>query len=102
MSPTTAPARPATSRQPVFIAFQANNDTRPLIDAIQEDNPQAVVDELPGLVKITAPGQLRICRPTVEAHMGRDFDLREVHINLVSLSGEIDESDDEFTLQWRA
>ena len=102
MSPITTPARPATSHQPVFIAFQANHDTRPLIDAIREDNPQAVVDELPGLVKVTAPGALRICRPTVEAHLGRDFDLREVHLHLVSLSGEIDESDDEFTLQWRA
>lgn len=102
MSLATAPSPTrGTSQQPVFIAFQANNDTRPLVDAIQADNPLAVVDEMPGIVKITAPGRLRICRPTVEEHMGREFDLREVHINLISLSGEIDETDDEFSLQWR-
>lgn len=92
----------AVSRQPVFIAFQANNDTRPIVDAIQADNPDAVVDEMPGLVKITAPGRLQIRRASIEEQAGRSFDLQEVHINLVSLSGEIDETDEQFTLQWRA
>jgi phenol hydroxylase P2 protein len=94
--------RPAVTSQPVFIAFQANNDTRPIVDAIQADNPGAVVEEMPGLVKITAPGRLVLQRRSIEEQMGREFDLREVHINLVSLSGEIDETDDEFTLQWKA
>ncbi|MEK8048710.1 MmoB/DmpM family protein [Ideonella sp. DXS22W] len=98
----TPPATVCTSQQPVFIAFQANNDTLPIVQAIAADNPQAVVDELPGLVKITAPGRLSVCRASIEEAMGREFDLREVHIHLVSLSGEIDETDDEFTLLWRA
>lgn len=98
----TATAAPATSQQPVFIALQANNDTLPLIEAIQADNPHAVVHEYPAMVKIDAPGHLVLRRTTIEAHMGRSYDLREVHINLVSLSGEIDETEDELTLQWRA
>jgi phenol hydroxylase P2 protein len=87
--------------QPVFIAFQANNDTLPIVQAIQADNPQAQVEEYPGMVKINAPGRLVIRRTSVEEQMGREFDLREVHINLISLSGEVDESEDEFTLQWQ-
>ncbi|MDT7837046.1 MmoB/DmpM family protein [Aquabacterium sp. OR-4] len=104
MTTTTAtpPAAVRTSQQPVFIALQANNDTLPIVQAIAADNPLAVVDELPGLVKLTAPGRLRVCRASIEEAMGRAFDLREVHIHLVSLSGEIDETDDEFTLLWRA
>ena len=89
------------STQPVFIAFQANNDTLPIIAAILQDNPQAKLNEMPALVKIDAPGRLVIRRDTIEEHAGRTFDLRELHINLISLAGEVDESDDEFILQWR-
>ncbi|MGB1879631.1 MAG: MmoB/DmpM family protein, partial [Gammaproteobacteria bacterium] len=32
--------------------------------------------------------------------MGRDFDLQELHVNLISLGGTIDEDDDEFVLSW--
>ncbi|MDO9029581.1 MAG: MmoB/DmpM family protein [Hydrogenophaga sp.] len=89
-------------RQPVFIAFQANNDTRPIIDAIQADNPEAEVQEMPGMVKINAPGRLVLRRTSIEEQVGRDFDLRELHINLISLSGEVDEGLDEFVLEWKS
>lgn len=90
-----------TARQPVFIAFQANNDTRPIIDAIQADNPLAVVEEMPGMVKINAPGRLVVRRESIEEQCGRDFDMREMHVNLISLSGEVDEGLDEFVLEWK-
>ncbi|MGQ0620645.1 MAG: MmoB/DmpM family protein [Panacagrimonas sp.] len=90
-----------TSTQPVFIAFQANNDTLPIIEAILADNPKAILHEMPGLVKINAPGRLVVCRETVEEHVGRPFDLRELHINLISLAGEVDESENEFILEWK-
>ncbi len=90
------------STQPVFIAFQANNDTRPIIDAIMADNPGARLNEMPALVKIDCPGRLVIRRETVEEHAGREFDLREMQLNLISLSGEVDESEDEFVLEWKS
>lgn len=90
------------SQQPVFIALQANNDTLPIIDAILTDNPQAVLHEYPAMVKIDAPGRLVIKRVSIEERVGRDFDLREVQINLISLAGEVDETEDEFTLQWKS
>ena len=31
----------------------------------------------------------------------RDFDLQEIHINLISIGGNIDEDDDEFVLSWQ-
>jgi phenol hydroxylase P2 protein len=90
------------SQQPVFIALQANNDTLSIIDAILADNPQAVLHEYPAMVKIDAPGRLVIKRASIEERVGRDFDLREVQINLISLAGEVDETEDEFTLQWKS
>lgn len=85
----------------VFIAFQANEDSRPIIDAILADNPAATAVHSPGLVKIDAPDRLTIKRETIEAHIGRSFDLQQIQVNLVTLTGYIDEDDDQFTLSWR-
>ncbi|OWW22836.1 MmoB/DmpM family protein [Noviherbaspirillum denitrificans] len=85
----------------VFIAFQTNEETRGIIDAIAEDNPNAVVNEQPAMVKIDAPGSLTIKRGTVEEKLGRDFDLQELHVHLITLAGHISETDDEFTLSWK-
>ncbi|HET6666935.1 MAG TPA: MmoB/DmpM family protein [Intrasporangium sp.] len=84
----------------VFIAFQANEETRPIIEAIEIDNPQAVVHREPAMVKIDAPGRLVVRRETVEEQLGRPFDLQEMQINLITLSGNLDEDDDTFTLTW--
>jgi len=85
----------------VFIAFQSNEDSRPLVDAIVADNPEAQVVYSPGLVKIDAPGRLVIKRETIEEQIGRPYDLQQLHINLVTLSGNIDEDDDQFTFSWK-
>ncbi len=85
----------------VFIAFQANEDSRPVVDAILLDNPQAKAVYAPGLVKIDAPGRLVIKRETIEEQTGRAYDLQQIQLCLISLSGNVDEDDDEFTLSWR-
>ncbi|MEQ1805350.1 MAG: MmoB/DmpM family protein [Burkholderiaceae bacterium] len=85
----------------VFIAFQANEESRPVVEAILADNPQAEAVYSPGLVKIDCPTRLVIKRATIEEQIGRAFDLQQIHINLVTLSGNIDEDDDEFSLAWK-
>lgn len=84
----------------VFIAFQANEESRPVVDAILQDNPEAQAVYSPGLVKIDAPGRLSILRSTIEEQTGQAFDLQQLHVNLVTLSGNIDEDDDQLTLTW--
>jgi phenol hydroxylase P2 protein len=85
----------------VFIAFQHNEESRPVVDAIVADNPTAVVVHSPGLVKIDAPDSLQIRRATIEELTGRPYDLQALHVNLVTLSGHIDEDDDQLTLSWK-
>ena len=85
----------------VFLALQTNEETRPIIEAIERDNPEAVVNRMPAMVKIDAPGRLVLRRSTVEEIMGVDFDLQSFHVNLISLSGNIDESEDELVLEWK-
>ncbi len=85
----------------VFIAFQTNEASRGIVEAIVDDNPTAVVNEQPAMVKVDAPDSLTINRLTVEDKLGRSFDLQELHVHLITLAGHIDESDDEFTLSWK-
>jgi phenol hydroxylase P2 protein len=87
---------------PVFIALQANDDTRAVIEAIRLDNPLAQVSEYPAMVKIDAPGRLVVRRESIEAQIGRAYDLREMQINLISLAGNIDETEDEFVVAWKS
>ena len=84
----------------VFISFQNNAEAQPIIEAIMDDNPDAELSETPGMVKIDCPQRLVVNQSTVSEKMGRDFDLQEIHINLISLAGNIDEDDDAFVLMW--
>jgi phenol hydroxylase P2 protein len=84
----------------VFIALQANEDTRPIIEAIEADNPAAQVEHHPAMVRVTAPDQLVIRRETIEEAIGREFDLQEIHVNLITIGGHVDEDDDSLTLRW--
>ncbi|MCK9515429.1 MAG: MmoB/DmpM family protein [Ottowia sp.] len=84
----------------VFIALQKNEESRAIVDAILADNPQATANNEPAMVKVDAPERMVIRRETVEQEIGRDFDLQEIHVNLVTLSGNVDQTDDEFTLSW--
>ena len=86
----------------VFIALQTNEDTRQIIEAIVQDNPHAVVNEQPAMVKIDAEGKLVVRRETIEELIGRSYDLQELQVNLITMSGNLDQTDDEMTLFWNA
>ena len=85
-----------------FIAFQTNDVTRCIVEAIVEDNPGAIVVEQPAMVKIDVPDRLLIKRASVEEKLGRDFDLQELQLHLITISGHLEETDDEFTLSWNS
>jgi len=53
------------------------------------------------MVKINAEGSLVIKRESIEERIGRDFDLQELQVNLITLSGYLDEDDDQLTLAWK-
>ena len=77
-----------------------NDEARPIIEAILADNPHAVLDEQPAMVKIDAEGSLVIKRESIEELIGRAFDLQELQVNLITISGHLDEDDDQFKLSW--
>lgn len=85
----------------VGVDLQDSEESRALVEAIEEDNPDAHLTRMPGLVKIQAPGQLMIRRETVEQRMGREWETHEFQMNIVSYSGNIAQwDDDEIVIRW--
>ncbi|WP_078119093.1 MmoB/DmpM family protein [Thiosocius teredinicola] len=87
------------SNNNVYIALQNNEDARPIVEAIEQDNPSATVNHFPAMVKIDAPGRLEIRRATVEELIGREWDPQEIHLSVISISGNVDETDEAFILE---
>lgn len=85
----------------VGVDLQDSEEARPLLEAIEEDNPEANLIRMPGLVKIQAPRELVIRRETVEQRMGREWETHEFQMNIVSYSGHIAVwDDDEIVIKW--
>lgn len=84
----------------VYIALQDNDESRYIVTAIEEDNPDATVIYMPAMIRIENEGRLTINRETVEEQMGRDWDVQELHVNLITLGGNVEEDDDSLSLHW--
>jgi len=84
----------------VYIAFQENEEASAVIASFIEDNPSATVRRYPAMVRIEAEGRLTVRRETVERRIGREWDPQEMHLYIISVSGNVNETDDEFTLSW--
>jgi phenol hydroxylase P2 protein len=85
----------------VSVDLQDSEDTRALVEAIEEDNPDADLLRMPGLVRVQAPKEVVIRRETVEQRMGREWETHEFQMNIVSYSGHIaDWDDDQIVIKW--
>ncbi|WP_417583764.1 MmoB/DmpM family protein [Nitrincola sp.] len=86
----------------VYIALQDNDESRYIVEAIEEDNPDATVNHMPAMIRIENENSLVIKRATVEEKMGRDWDVQELHLNLITLGGNVDEDDEQLELSWNS
>ncbi|HIF17887.1 MAG TPA: monooxygenase [Cycloclasticus sp.] len=90
----------SNKKNTVFLIVQDNEDARPIIEAVERDNPEANIQYQPGMVRMEAAGRLIVNRETVEEEIGREWDVQELHLVLVSLAGNVDEDEDKFELSW--
>lgn len=85
----------------VGVVIQESESNRPVIEAIEQDNPECTVMHTPGLVRITAPGRLVVNQETVEEKVGREWETHEFQMAIVSYFGNIQEwDDDEIVIAW--
>lgn len=84
----------------VYLALQDNDVSRFIVEAVEEDNPEVTIQYMPAMVRMEADNNLVIKRETVEEKLGRDWDVQELHLNLITLGGNVDEDDDQISLTW--
>jgi phenol hydroxylase P2 protein len=53
------------------------------------------------VVKLDCDGSLTVNRASVEERLGREWDVQEIHMVMVSMAGHLDEDDDTFTVSWK-
>lgn len=88
------------SDKKVSLTLMANGDAQSLVQAIQADNPQATLFRMPSVVKIDCPDRLVVKSETVSDRLGRPWDPQELHLSLVTISGRIEQDEDQFVLSW--
>ncbi|MEH6638131.1 MAG: MmoB/DmpM family protein [Porticoccaceae bacterium] len=84
----------------VYIVLQDTDDARYIVAALEADNPAAGVDHQPAMIRVECEGELWLKRATVEENIGRDWDVRELQLSLISMAGNLDEDEDYFHLYW--
>lgn len=84
----------------VYLALQDNDESRYIVEAIAEDNPDATINHQPAMIRIENEGSLVIKRETVEEKMGRDWDVQELQLNMITLGGNVEEDEDQFSIHW--
>ncbi|MEE4145546.1 MAG: MmoB/DmpM family protein [Halieaceae bacterium] len=84
-----------------YIVLQDNEESHYIVEAIEEDNPTATVIYQPAMIRLENEGRLVINRETVEEKMGREWEIPALHVNLITLGGNVDEDDDQFSLTWK-
>lgn len=82
------------------ITLLNNDEARPIIDSIVEDNEDVKVMNMPGAVKLDRSPTLVINSASVSEKIGREWDPQEIHMVVVSMSGNLDEDDDAITIGW--
>lgn len=83
------------------IDLQDTESNRPVIEGIIEDNPEAEVTNMPGLVRIRTEGSLRVSKATVEKHVGGEWDPEDIQLAIVSMAGNLDIEEDYIEIAWR-
>lgn len=94
---------PASGQRYVGVDLDKNGNevVEAILQAVQEENPDVVVQDMLTYYKIKSPGTLQISRARVEEHLGRDWDLSQLQIYMSSYFGFIEEWDEEqMIIRW--
>lgn len=83
-----------------LLNIQATEDGRAIAEAIRKDNEGVVITNKPAMIQIERPERITVKASTVSEVLGRDWDTEELQLVLISMGGQIDETDDEFIIYW--
>ena len=84
----------------VYLALQDNDTSRYIIEAIEEDNPDATIQYLPAMIRVESEKGLIVRAETVSEKLGQEWVIQSLQLNMITLGGNVEEDDDTFRLHW--
>lgn len=66
-----------------------------IVEAALEATPGVVINRLPGIVQLEAPGRLEFACAVVSELLGRPWDTRELQVIMAAYAGNIEQMDEE-------
>lgn len=83
-----------------LLCLQSTEDGRAIAEAIREDNEGVVITNKPAMIQIERAERITVKASTVSEHLGRAWDPEELQLALISIAGQVEETDDEFIVYW--
>src|SRR5487761_705171 len=87
--------------KPVGPVLRMSDDVDAIVAAIVEDNPgqEVTVVDRGAYTRVSGDGELRVTRPSIERHLGREFSLRRLEGLMSAFAGRIEMTSEE--VRWR-
>ena len=79
-------------RKPVGPVLRMSDDADAVIAAIVDDNPgqEVTIVDRGAYTRVSGDGELRVTRESIERHLGRDFEMRQLEGLMSAFAGRID------------
>ena len=87
--------------KPVGPVLRMSNDVDAIVGAIVDDNPgqDVTIVDRGAYTRVSGAGELRVTRKSVQRHLGRDFEMRQLEELMSAFAGRIDMTSEE--VRWR-
>ena len=87
--------------KPVGPVLRMSDDVDAIVAAIVDDNPgqEVTVVDRGAYTRVSGDGELRVTRASIERHLGRDFEIRQLEGLMSAFAGRIEMTSEE--VRWR-
>jgi toluene monooxygenase system protein D len=83
--------------------LRMSDDVEAIIQAIEDDNPGLEIEVVDrgAYVRIQGEQSLKVTRDSIERHLGRDFEMRQLETMMSAFAGRIQTSSDAILWQYK-
>jgi toluene monooxygenase system protein D len=83
--------------------LRMSEDVEAIIRAIEEDNAGTEIEVIDrgAYVRVQAEGRLQVTRASIERHIGRAFEMRELEPIMSAFAGRIDTTSDKVVWEYK-
>ncbi len=87
--------------KPVGPVLRMSDEVDAIVAAIVDDNPgqEVTIVDRGAYTRVSGDGQLRVTRASIERHLGRDFEMRQLEGLMSAFAGRIEMAPGE--VRWR-